>query len=62
MRRHGSAVVLERLATDRGRLDAIAGRLDEDFVEAVSEQPDLRERPGLDRLFRCCVVCLTQMP
>jgi antitoxin VapB len=32
-------------------LDAIAGALDEDFVQAVEEQPDPPDRPALDELF-----------
>jgi len=32
-------------------LDAIAGPLDEDFVQAVEEQPEPQERPALDELF-----------
>jgi hypothetical protein len=32
-------------------LDAIAGTLDEDFLDAALEQPPYVERPELDRLF-----------
>jgi antitoxin VapB len=52
IRRHGNAVILEPLAEDWSWLDAVAGRLDEDFVEAVSEQPEAQERRALDKLFR----------
>ncbi|HZU90915.1 MAG TPA: antitoxin [Stellaceae bacterium] len=52
IRRHGSAVILEPLGDDWAWLDEIAGRLDEDFVEAVNEQPEPQERPALDELFR----------
>lgn len=52
IRRHGSAVILEPLCDDWGWLDAIAGRLDDDFVQAVREQPEPQERPALDELFR----------
>jgi antitoxin VapB len=52
IRRHGSAVILEPLGDDWAWLDEIAGRLDEDFVEAVNEQPESQERPALDELFR----------
>jgi antitoxin VapB len=52
IRRHGNAVVLEPLADDWRWLDAIAGRLDEDFAQAVEEQPEQQERPALDELFR----------
>jgi antitoxin VapB len=52
IRRHGAAVVLEPVAEDWNWLDALAGRLDDDFVEAVNEQPQPQERPALDKLFR----------
>jgi antitoxin VapB len=52
IRRHGAAVILEPLPEDWSWLDAIAGKLDEDFVEAVREQPQPQERPALDKLFR----------
>jgi antitoxin VapB len=52
IRRHGSAVILEPVAEDWGWLDALAAELDEDFVQAVNEQPEQQERPGLDELFR----------
>ena len=52
IRRHGSAVILEPVENDWRWLDAIAGALDDDFVEAVNEQPDQQERPALDELFR----------
>jgi len=37
IRRHGSAVILEPLDLDWAWLDSIAGKLDDDFVEAVRE-------------------------
>lgn len=52
IRRHGSAVILEPVADDWSWLDAIVGKLDEDFVQAVDEQPKQQERPALDELFR----------
>ena len=52
IRRHGNAVILEPVADDWGWLDAIAGQLDHDFVEAVKERPEHQERPELDELFR----------
>jgi antitoxin VapB len=52
IRRHGNAVVLEPLVEDWSWLDAIAGRLDEDFAQAVEEQLEQQERPALDELFR----------
>jgi antitoxin VapB len=39
IRRHGDAVILEPIVEDWGWLDSIAGKLDEDFVQAVDEQP-----------------------
>jgi antitoxin VapB len=52
IRRHGNAVVLEPLADDWSWLDTIAGRIDEDFAQAVEEEPQQQERPALDELFR----------
>jgi len=52
IRRHGSAVILEPVPEDWTWLDAIAGRLDDDFVQAVNERPEQQARPGLDDLFR----------
>jgi antitoxin VapB len=52
IRRHGNAVILEPLAEDWSWLDALAGRLDEDFIRAVNEEPEAQERRALDKLFR----------
>ncbi len=52
IRRHGNAVILEPLAEDWAWLDAIVGKLDEDFARAVDEQPEQQQRPALDELFR----------
>lgn len=52
IRRHGNAVILEPMAEDWKWLDALAGQVDDDFVQAVSEQPDPQERPTLDEFFR----------
>jgi len=54
IRRRGTAVILEPLPSDWSWLEALAveGPLDEDFVAAVHEQPDIENRPGLDDLFR----------
>jgi antitoxin VapB len=52
IRRHGNAVILEPIADDWSWLDAIVGKLDDDFVRAVDEQPQQQERPALDELFR----------
>lgn len=51
IRRHGPAVILEPLANDWSWLNSLAGRLDDDFVRAVNEQPEPQERPALDKLF-----------
>lgn len=52
IRRHGSAVILEPVAEDWDWLDMLAGTLDEDFVEAVAEQPRPHERSAVHDLFR----------
>jgi antitoxin VapB len=52
IRRHGSAVILEPGADDWSWLDALLGRLDDDFVRAAEERPPEQERPALDELFR----------
>lgn len=51
IRRRGSAVILEPVAEDWAWLDAIVGKLDDDFVEAAGEEPAGQERPALDELF-----------
>ena len=48
IRRHGSAVILEPVATDWDWIEVIAGPVDNDFAAAASEQPEEQERPGLD--------------
>jgi antitoxin VapB len=52
IRRHGSAVILEPLADEWTWLDALAGRLDQDFVEAAGEQPKPQERATVEKFFR----------
>jgi len=52
IRRHGNAVILEPAADDWSWLDTMVGKLDDDFVEAVKEQPEQQERPELDQFFR----------
>jgi antitoxin VapB len=52
IRRHGNAVILEPIADDWRWLDAIVGKLDEDFTEAAGEQPAEQERPAIDEIFR----------
>ena len=51
IRRHGSQVILEPIVDDWAWLDAIKGKLDDDFIAAVNEQPPQQERPELDELF-----------
>jgi len=48
IRRHGQEVILEPIAQDWAWLDALIGPLDDDFVQAASEQPAAQERPELD--------------
>ena len=50
--RRGKAIVLEPIPETWAWLDEVAGRLDQDFVDAVQEQPEATERPALDRLFK----------
>jgi antitoxin VapB len=52
IRRRGNAVILEPISDNWDWLDAITGKLDDDFVRAASEQPDQQERPALDDFFR----------
>jgi antitoxin VapB len=49
IRRYGSAVILEPIAEDWSWLDAIAGKLDEDFVQAVREHTNEQGRPALGK-------------
>jgi antitoxin VapB len=51
IRRHGSAVILEPIASDWNWLDAISGKLDDDFIQAANEGPTEQERPALRELF-----------
>ncbi|ESJ13365.1 AbrB family transcriptional regulator [Cupriavidus sp. HPC(L)] len=48
IRRHGNAVILEPIADDWKWLDQVVGPVDEDFVQAVNEQPAEQDRPELD--------------
>ncbi|HVT04209.1 MAG TPA: type II toxin-antitoxin system VapB family antitoxin [Thermoanaerobaculia bacterium] len=52
IKRRGKEIILEPLPDTWSWLDAIAGTLDEDFVEAVQEKPQATERPDLEKLFR----------
>ena len=51
IRKHGNAVILEPIADSWSWLDAIAGDLDADFVNAVNAEPEQQQRPALDKLF-----------
>jgi len=48
IRRHGTTVILE---PDWSWPDAIAGKLDDDFVDTVKERPEQQNRPELDEFF-----------
>lgn len=52
IRRHGNAVILEPVTEDWAWLDAVVGKLDEDFLSCAREQPEQQVRPALDRLFK----------
>lgn len=52
IRRHGKAVILEPIAQDWGWLAEVIGSLDDDFVQAVTEQPAEQSRAILDS-FEC---------
>lgn len=51
IRRRGRDLILEPVPDTWSWLDAIAGPLDDDFAEAVQEQPPTTERPDFDKLF-----------
>jgi antitoxin VapB len=51
VRRRGSAVILEPIASDWKWLDALAGKLDDDFVHDSQEKLVEQKRLELDRLF-----------
>ncbi|SCB39192.1 antitoxin [Rhizobium multihospitium] len=48
IRRQGKAIILEPIAEDWGWLEAVTGPLDQDFEDAVAEQPAEQQRPELD--------------
>jgi antitoxin VapB len=52
IQRRGNSVILEPIAEDWQWLNDIAGELDADFVNAVSEKPEQQRRPGLKKLFK----------
>lgn len=51
LKRRGRQIIMEPIPETWDWLDAIAGTLDQDFLEAAQEQPDAAERPELDKLF-----------
>ena len=51
IRRQGSAVILEPVASDWTWLDSITGQFSEDFFADGRNQPDLPPRTELGRLF-----------
>lgn len=51
IRRHGRSIILEPIAQDWAWLDAMAGPLDGDFVDATGEQVAEQSRPTLETLF-----------
>lgn len=51
IRKQGAAVVLEPMADDWRWLDAIAGRFSADFFAEGRKEPQLEDRPALDRAF-----------
>jgi antitoxin VapB len=50
IRRHGRQIILWPLPDSWSWLDAIAGTLDEDFVQAALEQSEMTERPDSESL------------
>ncbi len=50
--RRGRQIILEPLPNSWSWLDAIAGTLDDDFVDAALEQPQMIERSDLATVFR----------
>ena len=49
--RRGNTVILKPVAEDWQWLDKLCGKLDEDFIASVREQPEQQKRPNLDGLF-----------
>jgi antitoxin VapB len=52
IRRQGNAVVLEPIQKDWAWLDALVGKVDDDFAAAVKEDPGTPERPEIDDYFK----------
>jgi antitoxin VapB len=51
LKKRGQQIIMEPIPESWDWLDAIAGTLDQDFLDAALEQPDAAERPELDKLF-----------
>jgi antitoxin VapB len=51
LKKRGQQIIMEPVPETWDWLDAIAGTLDQDFLDAVREQPAAAERPELDKLF-----------
>jgi len=51
IRKRGKAIILEPVPDTWSWLDDLVGKLDEDFVKAVQEQPQATERPEIEKLF-----------
>jgi antitoxin VapB len=52
LKKRGQQIIMEPVPENWDWLDAIAGTLDQDFLDAALEQPEPAERPELDNLFR----------
>ena len=52
IRRHGSAIILEPIATNWSWLDALTGHLDDDFVKAATEPVPAQVRNDVDAFFK----------
>jgi antitoxin VapB len=50
IRRHGAAIILEPVETGWDWLDSVAAPLDNDFVQAATEQQPSQTRPALDHM------------
>lgn len=52
IRRHGSAIILEPIATNWSWLDALTGHLDDDFIKAATEPVPDQARNDVDAFFK----------
>ena len=51
IRKRGTAVILEPIASDWAWLDEIAGKFSDDFFAEGRRQPEMPSRPALDDMF-----------